>query len=235
MVKKSILLICLMLILIETARAESLKFSLGVKSWLAEWETIDQGTAFRSRVGAMYGPVAIVRYQSFFLGATYLMGTFKFPASSVTNTDADRIDTDFTAGYYFNPYFGVTGGYKYIDFTFKFPLVETSPGVFVSTPDLKADAQGPFAGFLGSYPLGRSGFLFYGNATYSWLSRTFKQSGLESTGDFEGISGELGLAYRMPTAPITFTQGFKYQKFEDQAADSSDTFSGIIFSAAYSF
>lgn len=235
MVKKSILLISLMLILTGTARAESVKLSLGVKSWLAEWETTDQGVAFKSRIGAMYGPVAIVRYQNFFLGATYLMGTFKFPATSVTNTEADRIDTDFTAGYYFNPYFGVTGGYRFIDFTFKFPLVEVTPGVFAATPDLKADAQGPFAGFLGAYPLGRSGFLLYGNATYAWLSRTFQQSGLESTGDFEGISGELGLAYRMPGAPVTFTQGYKYQKFDDRDADTSDIFSGLIFSAAYSF
>lgn len=229
MIKKSILLICLMLILTGTARAESVKVSLGAKSWLATWETTDRGSSFRSRVGAMYGPVAILRYQNFFLGATYLTGNFQFPVDPVTDTQTDRTDTDLTAGYYFNPYFGITGGYKFIDFTFKFPAAQ-------GVADLKANAQGPFAGFLGAYPLGRSGFLLYGNATYAWLSRTFKQAGVgESTGDFEGFSGELGLAYRMPTLPVTFTEGFKYQKFDDRAADSSDTFMGLIFSAAYSF
>lgn len=225
MVKKWIRLICLVLILTGTAHAESLKLSLGVKSWLAEWETTTSADV-RSRLGAMYGPVAILRYQNFFLGATYLMGTFQFPVDPVTDVDADRVDTDFTAGYYFNPYFGVTGGYKIINFKFKFP----------AAADLEADAHGPFAGILGSYPLGRSGFLFYGNLTYSWLSRTFKEVGVgESTGDFTGPSGELGIAYRMPTPPITFTEGFKYQKFNDRASHSSDIFTGLIFSAAYSF
>ena len=101
MLKKWVRLICLVLILTGTAQAESLKFSLGVKSWLAEWETIDKGETFRSRVGAMYGPVAILRYQNFFLGATYLMGTFKFPDTPASNSEAHRIDTDLTAGYYF--------------------------------------------------------------------------------------------------------------------------------------
>ena len=157
---KWMLPICLMLLLTGTARAESVKFSLGVKSWLAEWETTDRGSSFRSRVGAMYGPVAILRYQNFFVGATYLTGTFQFPVDAVTDTETDRTDTDVITGYYFNPYFGITGGYKFIDFTFKFP---TSQGV----ADLNAEARGPFAGVLGSYPLGRSAFLFYGNATYA--------------------------------------------------------------------
>ena len=229
MIKKSIGSIFLLLFFTVTAHAEPVRLSLGVKSWLAEWETTDGGSTFRSRVGAMYGPVAILRYQNFFLGATYLTGNFRFPVDSVTDTQTDRTDTDLTAGYYFNPYFGITGGYKFIDFTFKFPAA-------LGVSDLKAKASGPFAGFLGAYPLGRSGFLVYGNATYSWLSRTFTQAGVgEATGNFDGLSGELGLAYRMPTAPVTFTEGYKYQKFEDRSAHSSDTFSGIIFSAAYTF
>lgn len=216
MVKKLVLLAALVIALNGTAQAESVKFSLGAKTWLAEWETRTAEGDFRSRAGGMYGPVAILRYRSFFVGATYLTGGFKFPVDSNNNTDANRVDIDLTTGYYFNPYFGVTGGYKYIDFTFKFPSQ-------FNLPDLKVDAEGPFAGVLGSYPLGRSGFLIYGNVTYAWLDA------------FDGPSGELGIAYRMPTIPVTFTEGFKYQKFKDRATGQSDIFSAIVFGVAYSF
>ena len=216
-----------------TVQAEPLKLSVGVKPWLAEWRTSSPDGTFRSRVGAIYGPVVILRYGGFFAGATYLRGTFLVPLSSLTvgstqDADTTRIDTDLTAGYYFNRYFGLIGGYKYIDFTISFPA--GSPA-----QDQTQKMEGPFGGILTSYPLGRSGFAAYGTFTYSALTRRSRVGTIESQGDFQGPSVEVGLAYRVPKSALTFAEGYKFQRFVDRTAQTSDTFQGLLFNMAYTF
>jgi hypothetical protein len=216
-----------------TVHAAPLKLSVGVKPWLAEWKTSSSSGSFQSRLGAMYGPALILRYGSFFAGATYLRGAFPVPLSSSTvgsTQDADtmRIDTDLTVGYYLNPYFGLVGGYKYIDFTISFP-----PGS--PAQEQTQRMEGPFGGILASYPLGRTGFATYGAFTYSGLTRRSKVGTIESQGDFQGPSVEVGLAYRVPKSALTFAEGYKFQRFVDRAAQTSDTFQGLLFNMAYTF
>lgn len=238
MIRRGILLIGMIGILTGTAQAESLRYSVGVKTWLADWVAVNPTGNFRSYIGAMYGPVAIIRYQKFFVGATYLTGNLYFPStqtdvSGLTRTNdtitAQRTDTDLTAGYYFTPNFGVVGGYKDVDFTFTVP---SQPGSGFPPIEIDQTSRGPFAGLLASYALGKSRFVSYGNLTYTWLKR---REGSVDLGTFGGLSGEAGLAYRMPRWPVTFAQGYKYQRFADANGTSSDTFQGLVFSAAYSF
>jgi hypothetical protein len=218
--------------------------SVGVKPWLAEWRTASPDGSFRSRLGAMYGPAAILRYGRAFTGVTYLRGAFPVPLSSATNAssvDAEttRIDTDFTAGYYVTPYLGFIAGYKYVDFTVTVP---TRPGLLGATyagSIYETRITGPFGGVLASYSLGRTGFALYGAFTYSVLTRTsrFRQNttDVEGTAPFWGPSAEIGLAYRVPRKSITFTQGYKFQRFEDTDAQTSDTFQGFLLSTTYTF
>jgi len=230
---RSLLITAGILLVSATAYAEPLRISVGVKPWLAEWKTSSPDGTFRSRVGALYGPVVILRYGGFFAGATYLRGAFPVPLSSATvgstqDADTTRIDTDFTAGYYLSPYFGLIGGYKYIDFTISFP--PGSPAL-----DQTQKIEGPFGGILTSYPLRRSGFAAYGTFTYSALTRRSKVGTIQGEGEFQGPSAEVGLAYRAPKSALTFAEGYKFQRFNDRAAKTSDTFHGLLINMAYSF
>ncbi len=238
-----IMTVCLVL-MGATVQAEPLRLSVSVKPWLAEWKTSSSDGTFQSRLGAMVGPAGILRYGRFFAGATYLRGSFPVPLSSATNAssvDADttRIDTDFTAGYYLTPYLGLIGGYKYVDFTLTVPTRPGLSGAVYSGSVYHMRITGPFGGVLGSYPLGRTGFALYGTFTYSVLTRTsrFQQGAttVEGTAPSRGPSAEIGLAYRVPRKPITFTEGYKFQRFEDTNAQASDTFQGLLLSATYTF
>lgn len=219
-------------------RAEPIRYSVGVKSWVADWVTVTNGGEFRSFLGAMYGPVAIARYKKVFVGATYFTGTLLLPyirvdistppTSDDTPITATRTDFDLTAGYYLAPTFGVIAGYKQITYEYLKPAITTTSG---SATRIEQTASGPFFGALGSYALGRTRFALYGNVTYSFLERDFGST----TSSFGGPSGEIGLAYRLPTWPVTIAEAYKYQRFADSTGDNSDTFVGMIFSVTYSF
>lgn len=219
--------------------AEPIRYSMGVKTWAADWVAVNPNGEFRSYVGGMYGPVAIARYRRVFLGATYFTGSLFFPFTQVvisgtnvttTNTTitATRTDLDLTAGYYFMPTFGVIGGYKSVTFDFTIPA---RPGSGGSATQIEQTSSGPFVGVLGSHALGRTRFALYGNATYSFLQR---ESGTTSE-SFGGPAGEIGLAYRFQSWPLTAAQAYKYQRFADSTGNVTDTFQGVIFSVAYSF
>lgn len=219
--------------------AEPVRYSVGVKTWAADWGSLNTSGEFRSYVGALYGPVAIARYRQMFVGATFFTGQLNFPFTqtvvnppniTTTNTTiaAQRTDLDLTAGFYFLPTFGVIGGYKSVTFDFTIP---PQPGSGQNSTRVEQSSSGPFAGLLGSYALGRTRFALYGNVTYSLLQR---DSGTVSS-SFGGPSGEVGLAYRFPSRPVTIAEAYKFQRFTDGSGDSSDTFQGVIFSIAYSF
>ncbi len=227
---------------VPASAADSIRYSVGVKTWAADWGSLNPTGEFRSYVGAMYGPVAIARYRGLFAGATYFTGQLQFPFTqtvvdppniTTTNTtiSAQRTDQDFTVGYYFLPTFGVIGGYKRVTFEFTIP---PQPGSGQTSTRVEQNSSGPFAGLLASYSLGRTRFALYGNVTYSFLQREVGGSGSGSS-SFGGPSGEVGLAYRFPSSPVTMAQAYKFQRFTDESGDSSDSFQGVIFSLAYSF
>lgn len=220
-------------------RAEPIRYSVGVKAWAADWLTVNTQGEFRSYLGMMYGPVAIARYKKAFLGATYFTGTLSFPYTQVfislptvtvdnTPISATRTDLDLTAGYYLAPTFGIITGYKQVTYDYLIPAQTNTGG---SATRVEQTSTGPFLGALGSYALGRTRFALYGNITYSFLQR---DSG-STTSSFGGPSGEVGVAYRLPTRPITIAEAYKYQRFSDSTGNNSDTFQGVIFSVTYSF
>lgn len=225
-----------------TAGAAPIRYSVGVKTWAADWASLNASGEFRSYVGALYGPVAIARYKQMFVGATFFTGQLDFPFTqtvvnppniTTTNTTitAQRTDLDLTAGYYLLPTFGVIGGFKSVTFEFTIP---PQPGSGQNSTRVEQTSSGPFVGLLGSYALGRTRFALYGNATYSFLQRELAGSG-SGTSSFGGPSGEIGLAYRFPSWPVTIAEAYKFQRFASEDGDSSDTFQGVIFSIAYSF
>jgi hypothetical protein len=220
-------------------RAEPIRYSVGVKSWVADWLTVNTQGEFRSYLGMMYGPVAIARYKKAFLGATYFTGTLSFPYTQVfislptvtvdnTPISATRTDLDLTTGYYLAPTFGLIAGYKSVTYDFLIPAQTNTGG---AATRMQQTSSGPFVGALGSYALGRTRFALYGNVTYSFLQRDAGSA----TSSFGGPAGEIGLAYRLPAWPITFAEAYKYQRFADSSGNNSDTFQGVIFSATYTF
>lgn len=241
MLKRLFTVLFIVLMLSNSVEAKPLRLSLGVKTWFADWLRTTSGNRNLSYAGAVYGPVAHVSYNRMFVGATYLLGFFKNPLvqrDDVSNqavldeVDTIRTDVEFTAGYYVTRYLGLLGGYKYLDYTATLP---PGRGTDTSTPPkVKSEAKGPFVGFLGSYPLGKSRFALFGTFTYAWLARDFTQDRTVS-GNFNGPSVELGLAYRMPKYPVNFTGGYKYQRYEDTDLNTSDTFQGLNFSGTYTF
>lgn len=237
-----VLLFAVIAVLPSTAVAEPVRYSVGVKTWAADWGALNTNGEFRSYVGALFGPVAIARYRQVFVGATFFTGQLDFPFTqtvvnppniTTTNTTivAQRTDLDLTAGYYFLPTFGVIGGFKSVTFEFTIP---PQPGSGQNFTRVEQTSSGPFVGLLGSYALGRTRFALYGNATYSFLQRELGGSG-SGTSSFGGPSGEIGLAYRFPSKPVTLAEAYKFQRFESETGDSSDTFQGVIFSIAYTF
>lgn len=127
-----VLLFAVIAVLPSTAVAEPIRYSVGVKTWAADWGALNTNGEFRSYVGALFGPVAIARYRQVFVGATFFTGQLDFPFTqtvvnppniTTTNTTivAQRTDLDLTAGYYFLPTFGVIGGFKSVTFEFTFP------------------------------------------------------------------------------------------------------------------
>ncbi|MFZ5863478.1 MAG: hypothetical protein ACOYXR_11640 [Nitrospirota bacterium] len=231
--------VTLVVITSSLSRAEPIRYSVGVKAWAADWVAVNSSGELRSFLGVMYGPVAIARYKKAFVGATYFTGEMLFPYTQIDLTTspvgvndapivATRTDLDLTTGYYLTPNFGAIAGYKQVTYDYFTPPQTSASG---SGTRSNVTSSGPFIGALGSYALGRTRFALYGNATYVFLQRNTGSA----TSSFGGPSGEIGVAYRLQTWPVTIAEAYKYQRFADSSSDDSDTFIGMIFSVTYSF
>ncbi|MBI5193963.1 MAG: hypothetical protein HZA08_11050 [Nitrospirae bacterium] len=241
--KKLILIITIAMVFAfsNMAMAEQPHVSVGLKTWAATWDTkLDTGSGnkdFSSDYGLMLGPSVNVQYDKYFAGASYLFGTFSFPAVSVAatdiNLDADRTDMDISAGYYFHPNVAAFLGYKLMDLKYKMKLDPCVLGVCGDTS--KETRNGPVLGVTGHYPIEGSRWVLFGNLSYVFLNSEFKDSsGNKDTSKVTGPAVEFGGAYTLENMPLSLLVGLKYQNYEyDTAGAANDTFSGLTFGVNY--
>lgn len=240
--KKLILIITLALVFAfsNMAMAEGPQVTVGLKTWLATWDTkLDTGSGnkdFSSDYGLMLGPSLNVRYDKFFAGASYLFGTFSFPAVSVLGTDinmdADRTDLDLSAGYYFHPNVAAFLGYKIMDFDYTMDFTPCVAGV--CDDSFSETRNGPVLGVTGHYSINGTRWVLFGNLSYVFLNSEAKFSdGTKETDDVTGPAIEFGGAYAAELIPLSVSIGYKYQDYEFDKSGVPDTFSGLTFGVNY--
>lgn len=229
----SILIITIILGISSAAMAEKPSITIGLKTWAATWESVSpySDETVKSDYGLMYGPGVNIRYQKFFGGLTYMIGSFSFPEEIIDNlfdvsTDADRADLDLWVGYYFHRYIGVFVGYKTINLDF----TDKSSDLDVSV-DTNVKYNGPAFGVTGYYPIGESRWVLFGNLGYVSLDGEVEGESIDDK--TTGPAVEFGGAYAFENMPLSISVGYKYQNYESN--DIEDIFSGLTLGANYTF
>lgn len=231
--KKLILIITVAIVFAfsNMAMAEGPQVTVGLKTWLATWEVDFGGDPMESDYGAMLGPSVNVRYDRFFVGASYFLGTFSFPTATGilvdTDLDADRTDLDISAGYYFHPNIAAFLGYKVSDFDYKFVY---SDGTSLKTTE---ERSGPVIGVTGHYLINGTRWALFGNLSYVSLDDNYKSGGVTTNYAVTGPAIEFGGAYSMEQIPLSVSVGLKYQDYKYDKDNLEDIFSGLTFGVNY--
>ena len=242
----SIFIITIVLGISSIALAEKPSVTIGLKTWVATGELDIGDETYESDYGLMYGPGINVRYQNFFGGISYLLGSFSFPEledrwidsnedgfedfDEITNIDfnADRKDLDLSVGYYFHPNIALLLGYKMTDFDYTSDLID-----FGSSYDATETRKGPVLGVVGNYRIGESRWSLFGNLSYVMLDSEFKPEGGDTEkDDIKGPAIEFGAAYAAENIPLSVSVGYKYQSYE-YGEGGEDIFGGLTFGVNY--
>ena len=167
----SIFIIALVLGISSAALAEKPSFTIGLKTWIANWEqklelVVDEDTgetmkfSDKSDYGLMYGPLINLRYEKFFGSLSYLMGgDFNFEWDSLDDIlydqdlhdygidfdvdgKDDRTDFDIAIGYYIHPNISLFLGYKNVEINEKVTLsMDVQPGSDAESDEVKSEKK----------------------------------------------------------------------------------------------
>ncbi len=235
----STLVVILVLGYATSAKAqERPQFTVGLKTWIAIWdETIAGGFDDQSDVGVMAGPAFGARSGDFFVGVTWLTGTFNFEDQPISpgvhaELEWERTDLDMILGYNFHPRIGGFVGYKHIDVQQTTTVVDTTG---VSAPIISEsdfNAFGPGFGVNFNYPLEGTRFFFTGSLSYLFLELDSEN---RPTEDFPGFSFDVSGAYIFEGLPASATAGYKIQTAKTDDSRVKEEFSGLTFGVSYSF
>ncbi len=235
----STLIVILLLGFTTVAKAkEGPQFSLGVKTWFAIWdETIAGGFDEQSDVGLMLGPSFGARSGDFFVGVTWLEGSFDFEDQFVApgftaELEWERRDLDIILGYNFHPRMGGFVGYKHIDVKQTTKVVDTTGGMAPIKSELDFNAFGPGIGVNFNLPLEGKRLFFTGSISYLALELDSESSPTE---DFPGVSFDISGAYILKKMPASATVGYKFQRAETDNSTIKEEFSGLTFGFTYAF
>jgi len=224
---------------------EDLKFTLGVKSWVAQWDTF---TASQNNIQELKKaeesiliPTATIKYKKLFLSSSYYkQDGFAFEPTTfywytgtvIENTyaaNAERSEFDVTLGYRIIPQVALSIGYKKIDITGNYevnsygvaapgvrgPFISQTTGTFVDN-FTGAYLGANFASAFNRYLAG------YGTFAYGILDEEYTDSadGFSNSDETSYISAEVGLAY-MPAKWVNFTLAYRFQTIESKAKGAS--------------
>jgi opacity protein-like surface antigen len=201
---------------------ERTEVEVGLKMWINDWT--EDAPGFLSNTSdstVLLGPAIEVKLPNyFFLEASYLFSTadYDFPD---TGDKIERQDLDAAIGYMIVPGFGVLAGYK--DASFK-------------NRDLgfTFDLYGPVIGIIGIAQVDPY-LSFYGRLDYLFTKfKTDNPLNPFPREDNPGWMFELGVKYAF-TREFSGSIGYKYETYEGNDSDITDTFSGLTLSGMVAF
>lgn len=210
-------------------------YSVGMKAWFNSWEWEYGGGSETTDPALMIGPIAGIKYDRLFGGASLLFAPeeyeWSYPGSY--SVKADRIDIDLIAGYMFHPRVGAFVGYKYLsaDLSWEDPLGSGDYGTIV--------LSGPNLGLIVNIPVIYN-IVIFSNLSYMFLDFEWDVppsfGGPTYTSDVVGTSVELGAAYIISSS-WNASIGIKSLSFTGEigADDLAIGFVGITLGVNYRF
>lgn len=205
-----------------TVSAQETSVNLGLKAWYASASleySDNSGASLKeeSEWTLLYGPSLNIRRGDYFIGASYLTGSFPFNDFDNTGVDIDmdRNELDFVAGYYFVEKLAAIIGYKSIDYK-------------IQGTDIKADAKGPAIAITGYYPFAEK-YIIFGTISYVDLNG-------DNIDDAEVVAVEFGVARPLSNPAFSVSAGVKSQVYDYKESfyEETDTFTGLMFGINYS-
>lgn len=236
--KRTIIAVCFvaLVFIAGSAFAEDLSFSLGIKGWYNSWDSVSStGDVFDNGSALLLGPSAKLTYGGFFTGISFLttMDDYTYDYASGDQLVQDRNDLDLVIGYMIFPRFGIMAGYKSI--ASSADIVDT----FDNTYHIwDFSISGKAIGVTGNYPIGDSGLVLIGSASYLMLSGEYEYDPLVGGGsdkdDMTGFSVEIGAAYAFGEK-LSGNIGWKSQTLSYDTWEGDEKFAGLTFGLDYRF
>ncbi len=238
--------------------ARNFHFTIGYKLWSANWTTWDadnNGNQFSLTDGSLANvPNVSMRWHNWLASGSYVStGSYNFSRftdvfclsgrcyTETRDYHAKRTEWDANVGYFLPTSEGtalaLTAGYKNVSQKFSVDYVYPSGFPYYNfNSSFNFDVAGPTLGVLGSASVGH-GFSIYGNGVGGWMQVKHDPFNNFKRGLYE--AGELGLAWRPQTVPLSITFGYKYQVLETSFSRSrnkgEDITRGYILGINYTF